>query len=275
MSVTPRLALPLLAAAQAQKHVTHNEALIDLDGLVHLAVKDRDLAAAPGGPVEGDAYIVAASPTGLWAGRSGQVARFQDGVWTFSIPSDGWLCWVDDEEALVVFNGGSWISPRAFQNLALLGVSSTADATNRLSVSSPASLFTHAGAGHQLKVNKNAAADVVGVVFQTGFSGRAEMGLSGDDKFRIKVSANGTTWLDAQSIDPATGNIGIGTSSPATKLQVNGPVRIGNYPKASLPSATTSGAGAMIYVLDDIGGAVPAFSDGTAWRRVTDRAVVA
>jgi hypothetical protein len=30
----------------------------------------------------------------------------------------------------------------------------------------------------------------------------------------------------------------------------------------------------MIYVIDESGGAVPAFSDGTAWRRVTDRAVV-
>ena len=30
---TPRSGLPLLAAAQAQKHVTHNEALLQLDAL--------------------------------------------------------------------------------------------------------------------------------------------------------------------------------------------------------------------------------------------------
>src|SRR5215207_4151202 len=41
MSATPKLALPLLAAAQAQKHVTHNEALSTLDALDQLAVRER------------------------------------------------------------------------------------------------------------------------------------------------------------------------------------------------------------------------------------------
>jgi hypothetical protein len=45
------------------------------------------------------------------------------------------------------------------------------------------------------------------------------------------------------------------------------------YPKASLPSAATWVRG-LIYVTDEAGGAVPAFSDGTNWRRVTDRAIV-
>lgn len=44
------------------------------------------------------------------------------------------------------------------------------------------------------------------------------------------------------------------------------------YVKASLPPAAP--AGQMIYVSDEAGGAVPAFSDGSDWRRVTDRAVV-
>ena len=47
---TPNLAWPVIAAAQAQKHVTHNEALHRLDTLVHLAVLDRGLAAPPGAP---------------------------------------------------------------------------------------------------------------------------------------------------------------------------------------------------------------------------------
>jgi hypothetical protein len=47
---TTHLLLPYILAAQAQKHVTHNEALRILDGLVHLSVLDRDLAAPPRAP---------------------------------------------------------------------------------------------------------------------------------------------------------------------------------------------------------------------------------
>ena len=38
---TPRLSLPYLAAAQAQKHVTLNEGLARLDGLVQTSVESR------------------------------------------------------------------------------------------------------------------------------------------------------------------------------------------------------------------------------------------
>jgi Protein of unknown function (DUF2793) len=70
----------------------------------------------------------------------------------------------------------------------------TADATNRLSINSPASLFNHTGAGHKVKVNKAAAIDTGSFLFQTGFSGRAEFGLTGSDDFQIKVSADGAAW---------------------------------------------------------------------------------
>lgn len=45
-----------------------------------------------------------------------------------------------------------------------------------------------------------------------------------------------------------------------------------NYTTSTLPSASV--AGAMIYVTNETGGPVPAFADGTNWRRVTDRAIV-
>jgi hypothetical protein len=44
------------------------------------------------------------------------------------------------------------------------------------------------------------------------------------------------------------------------------------YTVSSLPSA--SPAGQFVYCSNESGGAVPAFSDGTNWRRVTDRAIV-
>ncbi len=83
----------------------------------------------------------------------------------------------------------------------------TADATNRLSLNAPASLFNHAGAGHQVKVNKAAATDTGSFLFQTGFSGRAEFGLTGSDDFQIKVSADGTTWFNALQLERTSGRV--------------------------------------------------------------------
>jgi hypothetical protein len=91
--------------------------------------------------------------------------------------------------------------PRA----ALFGVNATADATTRFAVAAAASLFNHAGNGHQHKINKNSATDTASLLFQTGASGRAEMGTAGDDNFHFKVSADGSTWKEAIVIDRSTG----------------------------------------------------------------------
>jgi hypothetical protein len=209
MDQTSNLKLPYILAAQSQKHLTHNEALRMLDALVQLAVVDKDLSAPPGSSVEGDCYIVGASPTGAWAGQAKHVAAFQDAAWAFYVPSEGWLAWVADEDILYVFSGTSWIASAggggSVNPVSLVGVNATADATNRLSVASPASLFNHEGAGHQLKLNKAAAGDTGSVLFQTGFSGRAEFGLAGDDDFHVKVSADGSAWHEALVINRSTG----------------------------------------------------------------------
>ena len=78
--LSPILSLPLLQASQAQKHVTHNEALMQLDLLVQLTVTDRTRTAPPPGPVEGQRHIIAAAPTGAWAGQAGKIALWLDGV---------------------------------------------------------------------------------------------------------------------------------------------------------------------------------------------------
>lgn len=108
MANSANLALAYLEAAQSQKHVTVNEALGALDTLVQLAVLDRDLAAPPVSPVEGDRYLVAASPTGAWAGQAGKIAAWQGGAWIFRTPRNGWMAWVADEAAFVFYDAGAW-----------------------------------------------------------------------------------------------------------------------------------------------------------------------
>ena len=114
---TPNLALPLLAAAQAQKHVTVNEALSRLDGLVQISVRDRNLALPPASPVEGERYIVATGATGAWTGWDGDMVLFSAGTWLRLIPQEGWRVWVEDESELVVRMGGAWLTLDVALNL--------------------------------------------------------------------------------------------------------------------------------------------------------------
>lgn len=221
--ITPNLSLPYIMASQAQKHVTHNEALRALDAIVQLGVIDKDLVAPPGAPLDGDRYIVALAATGSWAGMDGQIAAFQDNAWIFHAPRDGWLAWVSDEDQLYVWSGSAWVpvSDSDLQNIPLLGVNATADPSNRLSVSSPATLLNHDGAGHQVKINKNNAIDTASLVFQTGFSGRAEFGTTGDDDWHVKVSPDGINWHEALIVDRNTGRISFPGGGVREKLEAD------------------------------------------------------
>jgi hypothetical protein len=215
MTVTPHLALPLIAAAQAQKHVTHNEAITALDALVQLAVIDRDLSLPPAAPAEGDRYIVAGAGTGAWAGKGGQIALWQDAAWRHFAPSRGFLAYVLDESVLVTWTGAAWVDAlsaiTAFQNLALLGLGTSADATNPFSAKLNKALWTaktgaEGGTGDlRYTMNKEGTAKTLSLLLQSAFSGRAEIGLTGDDDLHIKVSADGAAWKEALKVNRTTG----------------------------------------------------------------------
>jgi hypothetical protein len=141
---TTHLLLPYILAAQAQKHVTHNEALRILDGLVQLSVLDRNLTSPPGSPADGDRYIVGSGATGDWAGWDLNVALWTDGAWLRLAPRTGWRAWVEDEGLLLVYDGGNWIgtTPDVLQNMALFGLGTAADASNPFSAKLNAALWT-------------------------------------------------------------------------------------------------------------------------------------
>jgi hypothetical protein len=207
---TPRVALPLLAAAQAQKHVTHNEALLELDALIAAVILDRDLSAPPSTPSDGDTYLVKATGTGAWTGQNGKLAYSIDGGWRFYAPFEGLSAYVADEAKLIFYNGSAWvdlISAVPLENVPMLGVNAAADTTNKLTVASAAVLFNNIGAGVQAKLNKNASGDTASLLYQTGFTGRAEIGLTGDDNFHFKVSPDGSTFYEALILNRNTGSV--------------------------------------------------------------------
>lgn len=204
-----RLALPYIQPSQAQKHVTHNEGMAILDALVQLSVESRSVTAPPASPAATARHIVPAGATGAWAGQTGRVAILAEGGgWVFAVPAPGWRAWVADEGLMVVQQGGAWVdmvAERLADGIATLGINGPVGGADRLAVTGEAALFTHGGGDHRIKVNKAAAGNTASLVFQTGFSGRAEMGLAGSDGFMVRVSDDGTTFRTALSVTPATG----------------------------------------------------------------------
>ncbi|MBE0413660.1 DUF2793 domain-containing protein [Yoonia sp.] len=209
---TPNLALPFILPAQAQKHVTHNEAIELLDMIVQLTLESTGATAPPVAPSDGQAWAVGAGATGGWAGQDNLIATWRGGGWLYAAPHDGWRAWVRDVAEMQVWTAAAWtpVHDRDLNNLPGVGINATSDATNRLSVSGAATLLNHDGAGHQVKINKSGAGDTASLLYQAGFSGRAEMGLAGNDDFSIKVSADGASWVTALSVAAANGRVGIG-----------------------------------------------------------------
>jgi hypothetical protein len=210
MNDTARLSLPFIMAGQALKHITHNDALNRLDALVQPVVESAALATPPTSPLPGEAWVVPSGATGAWAGHAHEIAAWQDGAWSFFDPAEGWQVFDRASDALLIFSGSAWVPVAATgAGLPRLGVNTSADATNRLAVAAAATLLTHDGAGHQLKLNKAASGDTASLLFQSNRSGRAEMGLMGDNHWRLKVSPDGSAWSDALAVDASTNAVSI------------------------------------------------------------------
>lgn len=267
METTPNLKMPYILPSQAQKHVTHNEALRYLDALLHLSVASRQYTSPPVNTREGERYLVPAGAADSWQGQDGNLAAFMDAEWFFFTPLRGWTMHVADENVLLVYNGTQWqslVNPQP-----MVGVNTQADSYNRFAVASDAVLLTHSGAGHQLKINKNQSDNTASLLFQSGWTGYAEMGLAGENNFSIKVADDAGQWRQVLRIDRANGNIAIGSVWPTAALHVDGALRLKNYEASALPDAVQSGAGAMVFVKTGQG-IKPAFSDGAQWRWMQD-----
>ncbi|SFO03653.1 DUF2793 domain-containing protein [Sphingomonas sp. OK281] len=105
---TPRLALPMLQPAQAQKETTHNEALALLDLAVQASVLAVGTNVPPVAPVAGNAWIVGSAPTGGWAGQARAIAGWTSGGWRFVVPREGMTAWSVADAQAARFAGGAW-----------------------------------------------------------------------------------------------------------------------------------------------------------------------
>jgi len=106
-STTPRFALPLLFAGQAQKEFFVNEAHALLDALLHPAVEGEN-SVPPIAPVEGEAWLVATPAQGEWLGREGSLATYVGARWLFASPQSGMRLFRKDLGQLAIYND-SWM----------------------------------------------------------------------------------------------------------------------------------------------------------------------
>ncbi len=108
MTDTNNLTLPLLAASQAQKHVTVNDALQRLDGMVQLRLRSRSLTTPPLTVLEGECFGVPSFAVNDWAGHDGEVAQYVNGGWVFFTPQKGWRAFVTETGTTDLHDGSDW-----------------------------------------------------------------------------------------------------------------------------------------------------------------------
>jgi hypothetical protein len=286
MTDTARLGLPLLAAGQAQKHVTHNEALALLDALVQMRLEAVDVNDPPEAPAEGEAHGVGPAPSGAWSGRAGAVAVRSGGAWTFLTPAEGWTAWDAGTGRLLVRTGSGWRSLDALLkrlgDLDALAIGTALDPNNPLSVKARSALFSSPGTEGEdgsLRVafNRGAASGAATHLFQSDWSGRAETGLAGDDRWRLKVSVDGSLWRDAIVADPARGSVRIdaltsGRDGPGFggRIEIgHTATRVGIVFLDASPSAEP-GAAVVFRRGDAVAGSITTTAAGTVYGTVSD-----
>jgi len=210
------LGLPYIQSAQAQKHVTHNEALRALDILVQLSVVDDSLTLAASSPTEGTRYVVAPNASGDWAGYDGMIAVYEGGAWHFVPPQTGWQVWVEARNNWVIFDGTNWVPyaapvPASLSELTAFGLNATASIATPFMAKLPNALWdavepSAGGSGSVIQsMNRIGTTTDAGLALQTDYTTHGLFGFFGSDQLRLSTSVDGVAFKDAFQIDPATG----------------------------------------------------------------------
>ena len=188
--------------------------------------------------------VITISYTGSGGGGGGSV---NDAFKTIAISPSGGSVIADASEDTLTLENGNNISMTATSGTDTITINATA-----------------AGANEQVQFN-NAG------------------NFGGDADFTYNSTTNTLTIknLIAESVNPPSTLTGTYTISspttitldPTSEIINDAPMKLKGYTVAQLGTLTSS-AGAMVYCTDETGGSIPAFYDGTNWRRVSDRAIV-
>ncbi|WP_226550450.1 DUF2793 domain-containing protein [Celeribacter naphthalenivorans] len=202
MSDTTRFALPLIEAAQAQKHVTVNEALSRIDGLMQLTLISVTGNTPPLTPQEGDTYGVGSAPVNAWSGQAGMIALYVNGGWAFVPATLGMRAYVADQNGWAGYDGADWVlglqtlSPNGagmVQKVIEVDHTITAGTTSAASFALPGQSVVYGVTGRVLS-------DITGTGL-TGFS----LGVAGSsNRYGSGLSLSQGSWLRGLTGTPLT-----------------------------------------------------------------------
>lgn len=200
--VTPRLGLPYVVAAQAQKHIPINESLARLDGLVQLAVESRAVAAQPASPLAGGVWILPGGASGAaWTGQSaGTLMRFEAGAWEPLAPAEGVLAWVKDENQMVAFDGAAW-TPLSATFRALTAAASPNLANTRLEILEQEVTVTGASTATSIVIPNRAIVLAV--------STRTTAAITGAASYNCGVAGEASKFGGSLGVAKNSSNIGV------------------------------------------------------------------
>ena len=106
---TARLSLPFIMPGQAQKEMSHNEALQILDTLVAASVAGVPTNNPPSSPAVGSQYLVGSLPTAAWVGKANALASWTESGWRFFAPKEGQEVTETGSRMRFVFDGSTWV----------------------------------------------------------------------------------------------------------------------------------------------------------------------
>jgi len=192
-------------------------------------------------------------------------------------------------DVLTITNSSPNADQNAFTNVAVAGQSTvTAETTTdtlNLVAGTNVTITTDAGTDSiTINASGGGAGTPGGADTQVQFNNSGAFG--GDSAFTYNSGTDTLTVtnIEASSIAPPSSLVGTYSITSPTTITLNAASGAGEV-KSDVPfrlvSKTVSqlntfvaSAGSMVYCTDETGGAIPAFYDGSNWRRVSDRSIV-
>lgn len=190
MNNSSRLQLPLIQPAQAQKHVTHNEALKRLDSLVQMNVISRTIGTPPENAAHDSRYVIGDSPSGEWKGKKDQMAIRNGQIWEYFQPNNGWIAWCEEERAVLVYDRDRWI--RAIDD-------------KPQPIYPPSYSFKNLTLRHQITPGRyqELALAIPANAITMGYTLRIIEEVAGSSSWRVRIG----TYLDTHDIDTEAGTV--------------------------------------------------------------------